>query len=200
MNDKTDRHTALIALALGLCMAATRSDHFAGELHLPDASAAVFFLAGVYLRPIWMLPALLVEAAFIDYLAIAFGGVSSFCMSPAYGFLLPAYGALWLAGRWYAKTSNKQVRHRLAFSTLLPLAAGVVTGGLVSDLFSSGGFYFFSGRFEPNLAAFGARIARYFPSSLATLAFYVAVAAIVHAAFGAVRLSGARDRRALGGN
>lgn len=194
MNDKTDRHTALIAVALALCMAATRSDHFAGELHLPDASAAVFFLAGVYLRPMWIAAALLVEAALIDYAAIAFGGVSSFCISPAYGFLLPAYGALWLAGRWYA------VRHRLAFSTLLPLAASVVIGGLVSDLFSSGGFYFFSGGFEPNLAEFGARIARYFPSSLATLAFYVAVAAIVHAAFGAVRLSGARDRRALGGN
>jgi hypothetical protein len=115
-------------------MAATRSDHFAGELHLPDASAAVFFLAGVYLRPMWMLSALLVEAAFIDYLAIAVGGVSSFCISPAYGFLLPAYGALWLAGRWYA------VRHRFAFSTLLPLAASVVIGGVVSELFSSGGF------------------------------------------------------------
>ena len=199
MNDKTDRHTALIALALALCMAATRSDHFAGELHLPDASAAVFFLAGVYLRPTWIAAALLVEAALIDYAAIALGGVSSFCISPAYGFLLPAYGALWLAGRWYAKTPTKQVRHRLSFSTLLPLAASVVVGGLVSELFSSGGFYFFSGRFEPNLAEFGARIARYFPSSLATLAFYVAVAAIVHAAFGA-RLSGARDRGALGGN
>ncbi|MBA2591002.1 MAG: hypothetical protein M3495_09550 [Pseudomonadota bacterium] len=194
MNDKTDRRTALIALALVLCMAATRSDHFAGELHLPDASAAVFFLAGVYLRPMWIAAALLVEAALIDYAAIAFGGVSSFCISPAYGFLLPAYGALWLAGRWYA------VRHRFAFSTLLPLAASVVIGGLVSELFSSGGFYFFSGRFEPNLAELGARIARDFPSSLATLAFYVAVAAIVHVAFGAVRLSGARDRRALGGN
>jgi len=200
MNDKTDRHSALIALALVLCMAATRSDHFADELHLPDASAAVFFLAGVYLRPMWIAAALLVEAALIDYAAIAFGGVSSFCISPAYGFLLPAYGALWLAGRWYAKTPNKQVRHRFAFSTLLPLAASVVIGGLVSELFSSGGFYFFSGRFEPNLAEFGARIARYFPSSLATLAFYVAVAAIVHAALGAVRLPGARDRRALGGN
>ena len=194
MNDKTDRHTALIALALALCMAATRSDHFAGELHLPDASAAVFFLAGVYLRPMWIAAALLVEAALIDYAAIAFGGVSSFCISPAYGFLLPAYGALWLAGRWYA------VRHRFAFSTLLPLAASVVIGGLVSELFSSGGFYWFSGRFEPNLAEFGARIARYFPSSLASLAFYVAVAAIVHTALGAVRLSGARDRRALGRN
>ncbi|MGQ0591320.1 MAG: hypothetical protein ACT4QB_01375, partial [Gammaproteobacteria bacterium] len=192
MNDKTDRHTVLIALALALCMAATRSDHFAGELHLPDASAAVFFLAGVYLRPMWMLPALLVEAALIDYLAIAFGGVSSFCMSPAYGFLLPACGALWLAGRWYA------VRHRFAFSTLLALAASVVIGDVVSELFSSGGFYFFSGRFEPNLAEFGARIGRYFPSSLATLAFYVAVAAIVHAALAAVRPAGAGDRRALG--
>jgi hypothetical protein len=95
-------------------MAATRSDHFAGELHLPDASAAVFFLAGVYLRPMWMLSALLVEAAFIDYLAIAVGGVSSFCISPAYGFLLPAYGALWLAGRWYA------VRHRFVFRPCCP--------------------------------------------------------------------------------
>ena len=194
MNDKTDRHTALIAVALALCMAATRSDHFAGELHLPDASAAVFFLAGVYLRPMWIAAALLVEAALIDYAAIAFGGVSSFCISPAYGFLLPAYGALWLAGRWYA------ARHRFAFSTLLPLAASVVIGGLVSELFSSGGFYFFSGRFEPNLAEFGARIARYFPASLATLAFYVGVAAIVPAALGAVGLSGARDRRALDGN
>lgn len=192
MND--NRRTALIALALAVLMAATRSDHFAGELHVPDASAAVFFLAGVYLRPMWMLPAFLVEAAFIDYLAIAVGGVSSFCVSPAYGFLLPAYGALWLAGRWYA------ARHRLAFSTLLPLAAGVVIGGLVSELFSSGGFYFFSGRFEPNLAEFGARVARYLPASLATLAFYVGVAAIVHAALGAVRVSGAGEKRALGGN
>jgi hypothetical protein len=185
----------------------SRSDHFAGELqlHLPDASAAVFFLAGVYLRPMWIAAALLVEAALIDYTAIAVGGVSSFCTSPAYGFLLPAYGALWLAGRWYAKTPNKEVRHRFAFSTLLPLAASVVIGGVVSELFSSGGFYFFSGRFEPNVAEFGARIARYFPSSLSTLAFYVAVAAIVHAALGAVRLSGARllrarNRRALDGN
>ncbi|MGH8565029.1 MAG: hypothetical protein ACREXW_13455 [Gammaproteobacteria bacterium] len=187
MND--NRRTALIALVLVALMAATRGDDFAGELHLPDASAAVFFLAGLYLRPMWMLPILLVEAAFIDYLAIAVGGVSSFCISPAYGFLLPAYGALWLAGRWYA------ARHRLAFSTLLPLAVSVVIGGLVSELFSSGGFHFFSGRFEPHLAEFGLRIARYFPSSLATLAFYVAVAGIVHAALGAVRLSGTRHRR-----
>ncbi len=194
MNDKTDRHTALIALALALLMAATRSDHFAGELHLPDASAAVFFLAGVYLRPMWIAAALLVEAAFIDYAAITFGGVSSFCISPAYGFLLPAYGALWLAGRWYA------VRHRFALMSLLPLAASVVIGAVVSELFSSGGFYFFSGRFEPNFAEFGARITRYFPSSLATLAFYVAVAAIVHAALGAVRLAGAGDKRGLGGH
>jgi len=194
MNEKTDRHTALIALALALLMAATRSDHFAGQLHLPDASTAVFFLVGVYLRPMWIAAALLVEAAFIDYVAITFGGVSSFCISPAYGFLLPAYGALWLAGRWYA------ARHRFALMSLLPLAASVVIGGVVSELFSSGGFYFFSGRFEPNFAEFGARIARYFPSSLATLAFYVAVAAIVHTALGAVRLSGTREKRALGGH
>jgi hypothetical protein len=178
MNDKTHRHTALIALALALCMAATRSDHFAGELHLPDASAAVFFLAGVYLRPIWMLPALLVEAAYIDYLAIAVGGVSSFCISPAYGLLLPAYGALWLAGRWYAG------RHRFARSTLIPLAGSLVVGATVCEVVSSGGFYWYSGRFaETSLIEFGLRLAKYFPLSLASLAFWMGIAIVVHIVF-----------------
>jgi hypothetical protein len=180
---KTPRHAAFIALVL--VMAATRSGHLGGDFQLPDASAAVFFLAGLYLRPLWMLPALLVEAAVIDYLVIAFGGVSSFCVSPAYGFLLPAYGALWLAGRWYAGHC------RFSRDTLLPLAGSVVIGGLVSELFASGGFYFLSGRFEPSLAEFGARIAAYFPSSLAALGLYVAVAVVLDAALVAVPRAGA---------
>ena len=192
MNDKTHRHTALIALALALCMAATRSDHFAGELHLPDASAAVFFLAGVYLRPIWMLPALLVEAAYIDYLAIAVGGVSSFCISPAYGLLLPAYGALWLAGRWYAG------RHRFARSTLIPLAGSLIVGATVCEVVSSGGFYWYSGRFaETGFVEFGARLAKYFPPSLASLAFWMAIAIVVHIVFTLVGSApiGTRDQK-----
>lgn len=178
MNDKTDRHTALIALTLALLMAATRSHHFAATLHLPDASWVVFFLAGFYLRPVWMFPALIALAGVSDYVAIAWFGVSDFCVSPAYGFLLPAYGALWLAGRWYAG------RHRFALSTLPPLAGSVVIGAALCEIISSGGFYFFSGRFvETSLVELGLRLAKYFPSSLESLAFWLGIAIVVHIVF-----------------
>jgi hypothetical protein len=193
MNETTTRSTTLIALALALLMAATRSHHFATAFHLPDASWAVFFLAGVYLRLVSMLPALMAEAALIDYAAVTWGGVSSFCIIPAYAFLVPAYGALWLAGRRYA------AHHSFRLSTLGLLAVSVIVGAAVSELFSSGGFYFFSGRFEPTLTEFGPHLARYFPMSLASMVFYVGLAAVVRAALGALGVSGSHstERREL---
>jgi len=172
------RSALAIGLSLALLMAATRSHHFATALHLPDSSWAVFFLAGFYLRPLWMFPALLALAGVSDYVAIAGFGVSDFCASPAYGFLLPAYGALWLAGRWYAG------RYRFALSTLIPLAGSVVIGAAVCELISSGGFYFFSGRFaETSLVELGLRLGKYFPPSLVSLAFWMGIAIVVHIVF-----------------
>lgn len=172
------RSALAIGLTLALLMAATRSHHFAATLHLPDASWAVFFLAGFYLRPLWMFPALIALAGVSDYVAIAGFGVSDFCASPAYGFLLPAYGALWLAGRWYAG------RYRFALSTSIPLAGSVVIGAAVCEIISSGGFYFFSGRFaETSLVELGLRLAKYFPPSLESLAFWMGIAIVVHIVF-----------------
>jgi hypothetical protein len=178
------RSQLAIGLSLALLMAATRSHHFAAMTHLPDASWAVFFLTGFYLRPVGMFPALIALAGLSDYVAVAWLGISDFCVSPAYGLLLPAYGGLWLAGRWYAG------RYRWTLSTLLPLAGSAFIGAALCELVSSGGFYFFSGRFEPSLAEFGIRLARYFPLSLAALAFYLGLALIVHAAIGTVRKDG----------
>src|SRR5690554_3136356 len=59
MNDTTSKNFWPIVLGLAVLMAATRSHHFASVTHLPDASWAVFFLAGFYLRPLWVFPALL---------------------------------------------------------------------------------------------------------------------------------------------
>ncbi|MGX2039366.1 hypothetical protein ACWJKU_04425 [Methylocaldum sp. MU1018] len=182
MNDTTSKNFWPVALGLAALMAATRSHHFASVTHLPDASWAVFFLAGFYLRPAWMFPALLGLAGLSDYVAITWLGVSDFCVSPAYGFLLPAYGALWLAGRWYAR------RHHFRFSTLPSLALALLTGAAISELLSSGGFYFFSGRYvETNFAEFGARLAKYFPHALEGIALYIAAAILVHVAFGLAR-------------
>jgi len=91
-----------IALGLAALMAATRFHHFGSPLHLPDASLAVFFLGGLALGNAALFAAFLAEAALVDWLAIAWGGVSGWCVTPAYAFLIPACASLWAAGRWCA--------------------------------------------------------------------------------------------------
>jgi hypothetical protein len=68
--------------------------------------------------------------------------------------------------------------------TLVPLAGSLFLGAAVCELISSGGFYFFSGRFaETSLIEFGLRLAKYFPPSLASLAFWMGIAIVVHIVF-----------------
>lgn len=175
MQNLNSRQQLILGIVLAALLAVTRGHHVAALHSLPSASWAVFLLAGVYLRPAWAFPALLAEAAGLDYVAIAWGGVSSFCVSPAYAFLLPAYGALWLAGRWLAP------RLSLSWAALPSLGLAVLGGGAACEVFSSGGFYFFSGRFaEPALAEFAVRLAKYFPGNLAALALYAGIAALLH--------------------
>lgn len=170
-------HRAIL-LALLAVMAATRSHHFASVTHLPDASWAVFFLAGFYLQRAWLLVALLALAGLSDYLAIGWFGVSDYCISAAYGFLAPAYGALWLAGSWYGR------HHRLQASTLLPLTAALLAGTVLCEVISGGSFYFLAGRAaETSLAGYAAQFLNYYPASLQGTALYVGVAALIHTAF-----------------
>ena len=178
----TSRQQLAIGIALALLMALTRGHHWAAMHSLPDASWAVFFLAGVYLRAFWIEPALMLGAALVDYAAITWGGVSGFCVSPAYWFLIPTYAALFLAGRAYA------CHHRLSWAALPWLLGSALAGAVLAELFSSGGFYFFSGRFaEPGLGEFIPRLVRYFPHMLSTMATYLGLAAVIHVAVAGLR-------------
>jgi hypothetical protein len=178
----TFRQQLAIGIALALLMALTRSHHWATLHALPDASWAVFFLVGVYFRAFWMVPALMLEAALADYIAITWGGVSSFCVSLAYWFLIPAYGVLFLAGRAYAR------HHRQSWSALPWLVGCALAGAVLAELFSSGGFYFFSGRFaEPSLGEFIPRLVKYFPHMLSTMAAYLGLAAVIHIVVASLR-------------
>jgi hypothetical protein len=181
----TKRHQIVIGLTLVMLMAVTRGYHVTTfQQWLPSASWAAFFLAGVYLRPAWMLAVLLGEAALLDYSAIHWGGVSDFCVSPAYIALLPAYGALWLGGRWYAR------QHRFALTTLLPLTGVGLLSAAICEFISSASFYFYSGRFpEPTLIELPARLLKYFPFGLASFAFWIGAAVLVHVAAVSLRRS-----------
>jgi len=144
------RYQLLVGLALAALLAMTRGQHFA-SVNLPSASWAVFFLAGVLVRPKWVFPALFLEASLLDFA-----------------------GSLWLGGRLYARL------HRDHFSSLATLALCVMASVFVCYLFSGGGFLYFSGRYpEPTLALLVERIATYYPRYLSSLALYVGVAALL---------------------
>jgi hypothetical protein len=177
------RNQILTGLVLAALMFATQGHHYPTVKQLlPSATWAVFFVAGVYLRPRSMLPVFLALAALLDMMAIGWGNVSDYCVSVAYAALIPAYGSLWFAGRWYAR------HHTDRLTTLPLLAVTAFAATVVCEIISSGSFYFYSGRFaNPNLAEFAGRFEKYFPHSIASLAIWVAVAALIHALIVAMR-------------
>ena len=172
------RNQMLIAFILIVLMFITRGHHFADMHNLPGASWAVFFLAGVYLRTLWSLPGLLALSWWLDFAAYTWGGASGFCLTPAYVFLLPAYTSLWLAGCWYAG------RYQFSWSTLPLLSLCILAGLTVCELFSSGGFYFFSGHFtDTTWVEFVGRSLIYFPMYIESFLFYIAIAMVIHVFF-----------------
>jgi hypothetical protein len=184
---KTSKHTQLVVGALLLAlMIMTRGSHFP-QLNLPSASWAVFFLVGVLLRPVWAYPLFFAAAVAVDVLTVGWANVGHHCMTIAYWALLPGYAALWLGGRLYAGW------HREQASSLLVLVPTMMVSALVCQVFTSGGFYWFSGRYaEPTFVGMIERLAHYYPSYLSTMAAYVAVAVVLYV--------GARSAAALFGN
>lgn len=176
MLELSPRSRLAVGLGLVLLMAMTRGQHF-GDLNLPSASWAVFFLAGVLLRARWAFPALFLAAVGLDLAAVVWGGASNACLSPAYWLLLPAYASLWFGGRLYAGW------HRDDLRAPARLLGCLLSSSFVCHLLSSGGFYFLSGRYaDANLAGFLSRIASYYPQSLKALLLYVGLAALLLAA------------------
>lgn len=171
----TTRQQLTISLGLMALMFMTRGHHFASAIHLPEASWAVFFLAGFYVRQSALFAVLLIETVLLDFAAVTFGGVSNFCISPAYVFLIPTYGSLWFAGHWFAR------QYQFNWRSIFPFITVLLVGAILGELFSSGGFYFFSGRFaDTSLAEFGARFVKYFPHNVQSLAFYTGIALVIH--------------------
>jgi hypothetical protein len=176
----TPRQQYGIVAILAVLMLLTRSHHWASLHALPDASWAIFFLLGVYVRALWAVPALIAASVVVDYVAITWGGVSDFCVSPAYWLLNPAYLALFAGGRFYARG------HRLSLLGLARLIGVAVAVVAVAQLLTTGGFYFYSGRFDdPTLPGLVLRLEKYFPPMLGTFALYVGLAATVHVALAA---------------
>lgn len=181
------RQVSLLILAgLALLMLITRFqpiDHF---LELPDASWAVFFIAGFYLAGMarWAFPMLMALSVAIDWVAIQYLSISNYCVTPAYWFLVPTHAVMWLGGHWLRRRASQDARGLLSLA-----ASGFIATTLAYGI-SNGGFYWFGGRYpEPNVAEYLDRFAQYYRWFLLVPCAYLGAAAVLHVslqrAFGA---------------
>ncbi|KFN43377.1 hypothetical protein [Arenimonas oryziterrae] len=174
------RQRAGILLTLALVMMATRINHFSA---IPDASWALFFLGGFYLRDMgrWAFPALMVLAVAVDWYVISASGISfwnHYCVSVAYWFLVPAYLSLWMGGlllqRVYAGVSLRSGAW-LLLSFLVSVSA--------CYLISNGSFYWLSDSVSnASFAGWMKNLSDWYLPYLYTASMYVAGAAVLHVA------------------
>ena len=184
---KTATQRLGIFLALAVVMAATRIHISLLHHALWDASWAIFFLAGFWLRGAgrsaglnWAFPLLMVEAVVIDYLVISGQGIdfwSHYCVSVAYWFLVPSYLSLWLGGSWLAKHQAG-----LQLQTLAMALVAFVVSWTACYLLSNGSFYWLSASvpLPRSSAAWFANLGDWYLPFLQTTALYVAVGAVAH--------------------
>lgn len=170
------RATILVLLAIAISV--TRLHHFAT---IPDASWAVLFIGGFYLRDWtrWAFPALMALAVLVDYLVISAQGMSfwqHYCMSPAYWCLAPAYFVLWAAGLWLRRHYTG-----LTWRALGLLAASLLASVAVCHLIAQGSFYWISASVaDPSLAGWWKNYTDWLLPYLRVSALYVGAAAAAH--------------------
>lgn len=155
--------TAFIAFAvLGFGMAATRIGHFGDTKHLPDMSLALFFLGGLFYTrgktSLVIAAALCGLAAALDTYAVTKMGVSSYCMTPAYGGLMLTYLSTWGLGMYAQQRS---------FHVTIAFAAVAMTLAFFTSNFS---FWLLAGYFDNmSMAEYFSRVVpRYAMSYIST--------------------------------
>ena len=168
---------AFILSLLVLLMAGTRINHFAP---VPDASWAVFFIGGFYLRSWtrWAFPLLMGLAVVVDWAVISNQGMNfwqHYCVSAAYWMLIPAYFAMWAGGmllrRYYTGATLK---------SLGLLAASLIGSVALCHLIAQGSFYWISASVaEPSVAGWAKNYSDWLLPYMQTAAMYVGAAALV---------------------
>lgn len=186
MKPISERSSLWLTLVLAAVMIATRFKHFGDVVHLPDASMALFFLGGLWVRRHLAFIGLVVLAVAIDEVSVHYLGISDFCMTPAYAFLPLAYAVLWYAGRRYASTPDDHAARYLLGAFALALVAASASFAI-----SNGAFYWLGGRYaQPHMSEYLARLWQWGPLFVRTTMSYVAVALLAQGVWMAQRRAG----------
>jgi len=164
MFNLSTKQTVWIAVVFSLILWATRGQHVASLMGLPDATWAIAFVVGFLLSPALFL-LVLAQAFVIDYLAMG-----NYLFNVAYAALVPAYLALWLAGRWLRQHYEQQ-----GFK-ISQFVVALIGGVAICELISSGAFYL--QKSNASLAGFTELFGTYFFGNLFFTLCYVAVASL----------------------
>jgi hypothetical protein len=169
----TTKNERFVALALAALMMATRIHHFGISAVAPDASTAVFFLAGLMLAsPLYIL-AFSALALALDMIALGPIGVADACMSSGYWLLFAGYVALWFAGR----IARGSARIDFAGASKLFVIASI--GTFVFFVLSNVGYYLGSDYASLSVQEYVQRVSRYLPYYwLVTLVYVTAGIAV----------------------
>ena len=182
-NKLSQNNKYLIGGLLLLAMILTRGNITA---HLQDASWAIFFMVGFYLRGAscgrYAFPAFFLVAFVIDLVVIdAVNGGTHYCFTPSYPFLIPSYLAMWFAGRWLANNFDRNDAE--SGLGLFKFVAAAFVGTVVCFFVSNLGFYFFADKFETmSIVEYAQAVAKYLPGYLTTTGLYLGFVALVHLA------------------
>jgi hypothetical protein len=162
----------------------TRSMQFAFPAAPPDATLALMFLGGMWIRRWPGFVGLMAAAFAADWIATGSLGVPDFCFSPAYAGLVPAYLAVWGCGWWLQRRwphasldgSASLLRKRWGGDLLAWLAAALVATS-AAFVISNAFWYTFSESFAGwSVMDFSTRVLAYYPTYAGTVLAYVVLA------------------------
>lgn len=157
-----------VAAIIAFFMLLTRGSHVLTAVSLPDASLVLFLFGGLLLGRLAWFAVFILLASMIDFGAASVNSWYAFCLTDGYWGLIPAYGAMWLGGRFLAKRAD-------AFA---PLAYAITTfvTTMLAFVISTQTYYLFSGRFPNNGVIETMQYGwNYLPSYLAYTAMYFVI-------------------------
>lgn len=157
-------------------MLATRSHHFSSLNHLPSASIAIFFLAGMYLRNIKAFWFFYILTLTIDLASSYYRGQFGDCITTSYPALVLSYAAMFTAGL-YTRPNWQQSTWQV---NIVKVALGLFMASSIAFFISNGSYYAFSGKF-PDLswAEYASRVDKYYFKSISNPIFYVISAMVI---------------------
>ncbi len=163
----------LIFVAL-ILVTRTNSNNFL--LNPPDATLGVFFLAGLWGCAPLTFGLLFGAGVLADLFSFALG-VSDWCFTSAYVFLVPTYACLWYAGNACRSLNVLRV------VDLVKIAAWLMVGCIGAYFLSSHSFFLFSGRYPATMTSmeYWSRILPHFPRYIEWAYIYAATGVAIAA-------------------